>query len=57
VQNTLNYEIRKLEAELMKAKEVTDQKASTPTQQEPKKIIAPKNYEVKLQNYGNILGN
>jgi Siah interacting protein, N terminal len=54
VQNALSFEIRKIEAELMKSKEATSPlQEAPPSQIQSNKSSTPKNYEVKLQNYGN----
>jgi hypothetical protein len=54
VQNALSFEIRKIEAELMKFKEATSPLQEAPLSQiQSNKSSTPKNYEVKLQNYGN----
>lgn len=57
MQNALSFEIRKIEAELMKTKEAVSpvqEQATTPSQTHSNKSSTPKNYEVKLQNYGNL---
>jgi Siah interacting protein, N terminal len=53
VQNALSFEIRKIEAELMKTKEATSPVQDAPSQISSNKSSTPKNYDVKLQNYGN----
>jgi hypothetical protein len=53
-QNALNFEIRKVEADLLKLKVTPGpvKEESSATQNPPTKSSGPKIYEVKLQNYG-----